>query len=104
MPLKETIATSLACVGIFAIPGTITHAFQDDIDWTFAIALAVGVIPGARIGAQFTIAADDKTLRYTVGTALGIIAVDLRGRRRSSALLRSSSARAREHRVEHRRA
>ena len=25
LPLKETIATSLACVGIFAIPGTITH-------------------------------------------------------------------------------
>ena len=26
LPLKETIATSLACVGIFAVPGTITHA------------------------------------------------------------------------------
>lgn len=75
LPLKETIATSLACVGIFAIPGTITHAIQDDIDWTYAIALAVGVIPGARIGARFTIATDDKTLRYTVGAALGIIAI-----------------------------
>ena len=75
LPLKDTIATSLACVGIFAIPGTITHAFQDDIDWTFALALAVGVIPGAQIGARFTIASDDKTLRYTVGAALGIIAV-----------------------------
>ena len=48
LPLKDTIATSLACVGIFAIPGTITHAVQGDIDWTFAIALAVGVIPGAQ--------------------------------------------------------
>jgi uncharacterized membrane protein YfcA len=75
LPLKETIATSLACVGVFAIPGTITHAFQGDIDWTFAIALAAGVIPGARIGAHFTIATDDKTLRYSVGSALGIIAL-----------------------------
>ena len=75
LPLKETIATSLACVGIFAIPGTITHAIQGDINWTFAIALAVGVVPGARIGARFTIATDDKTLRYTVGAALGIIAI-----------------------------
>lgn len=74
LPLKETIATSLACVGIFAIPGTITHAFLNDIDWTFAIALAVGVIPGARLGARFTIATDDKTLRYTVAAALGVIA------------------------------
>lgn len=75
LPLKETIATSLACVGVFAIPGTITHAIQHDIDWTYAIALAAGVIPGARIGARFTIATDDHTLRYTVGAALGIIAV-----------------------------
>jgi uncharacterized protein len=75
LPLKDTIATSLACVGIFAIPGTITHAYQGDIDWTYALALAGGVIPGARIGARFTIASDDKTLRYSVGAALGIIAL-----------------------------
>jgi uncharacterized membrane protein YfcA len=75
LPLKETIATSLACVGVFAVPGTITHAIQGDIDWSFAIALAIGVIPGAQIGARLTIASDDRSLRYTVGTALGIIAV-----------------------------
>jgi uncharacterized membrane protein YfcA len=75
LPLKETIATSLGCVGIFAIPGTITHAFRNDIDWTYAIALAIGVIPGAQIGARFTIATDDKTLRYTVGAALAVIAI-----------------------------
>jgi uncharacterized membrane protein YfcA len=57
------------------VPGTITHAIQGDIDWSFAIALAIGVIPGAQIGARLTIASDDRTLRYTVGTALGIIAV-----------------------------
>lgn len=74
MPLKETIGTSLACVGIFAIPGTITHAYLGQIDWTFAIPLAIGVIPGARIGAHFTINATDRTLRLTVGAALGIIA------------------------------
>jgi uncharacterized protein len=75
LPLKDTIATSLACVGVFAIPGTITHAIQGDINWTFALALAAGVIPGARFGAHFTIAANDRTLRYTVGAALGVIAL-----------------------------
>jgi len=74
LPLRETIATSLACVGIFAIPGTLTHWYLGHIDWTFAAALAVGVIPGARIGAHFTINANDKVLRYSVGAALGIIA------------------------------
>jgi hypothetical protein len=75
IPLKETIATSLSCVGIFAIPGTVTHAYLGHIDWTFALALAVGVIPGARLGAHLTINTSDRTLRYTVGSALGLIAV-----------------------------
>jgi uncharacterized protein len=75
MELRQTIATSLACVGIFAIPGTLTHWYLGHIDWTFAAALAVGVVPGARIGAHFTINADDRLLRYSVGSALGIIAL-----------------------------
>jgi uncharacterized membrane protein YfcA len=75
LPLKQTIATSLACVGIFAIPGTLTHWYLGHIDWVFAIGLAIGVIPGAQIGAHFTINASDRRLRYTVGAALGIIAV-----------------------------
>ena len=99
LPLKETIATSLACVGILAIPGTLTHWYLGHIDWTFAIVLAVGVIPGAQVGARWTIAADDRTLRYTVGTALGIIAVIyLVG----ELLAWIRSARPVEHRVEHR--
>ena len=75
LPLKETIATSLACVGIFAIPGTLTHWYLGHIDWTFAAALTVGVIPGARLGAHFTINAADKVLRYSVGAALGVISL-----------------------------
>jgi uncharacterized membrane protein YfcA len=75
MSLRETIATSLACVGIFAIPGTITHAALGHIDWTYALPLAIGVIPGARIGAQFTINASDRTLRYSVGAAFGTVAI-----------------------------
>jgi uncharacterized membrane protein YfcA len=75
LPLKPTIATSLTCVGIFAIPGTLTHWYLGHIDWTFAIALSVGVIPGARIGAHFTINTADRILRYSVGAALGIISL-----------------------------
>jgi uncharacterized protein len=75
LPLKETVATSLACVGVFAIPGTITHALLGHINWVFAIPLSIGVIPGARIGANLTIAASDKTLRYAVGAVLAIVAM-----------------------------
>jgi uncharacterized membrane protein YfcA len=74
LDLRTTIATSLACVGIFAIPGTLTHWYLGHIDWTFAIPLAIGVIPGAQVGARLTIDASDRTLRLRVSFALGIIA------------------------------
>jgi hypothetical protein len=75
LPLKDTIATSLAVVGILAVPGTITHALLGHIAWKFAIPLSIGVIPGARIGAHFTINASDRTLRLAVGSMLGALAV-----------------------------
>jgi len=75
LPLKDTIATSLACVGILAIPGTLTHWYLGHIDWTFAIALAIGAFPGARLGAHFTIQASDRVLRRRVGLLLGVIAI-----------------------------
>ncbi|MSO87458.1 MAG: sulfite exporter TauE/SafE family protein [Acidimicrobiia bacterium] len=73
--VKSAIATSLVCVGAFAIPGTITHALNGQVDWRVAAALIVGVIPGARIGAALTIKAADRRLRLTVATFLGIIAL-----------------------------
>jgi uncharacterized membrane protein YfcA len=75
MGLKETIATSLACVGLLAIPGTITHTLKHHIDWTFALPLCVGVVPGAQIGARFAIKAADRSLRRVTGIVLGTIAV-----------------------------
>jgi uncharacterized membrane protein YfcA len=71
--LKETIATSLVCVGLFAIPGTVTHAILGDIDWRFAILLAVGVVPGARLGAALAIRAERNRLRLVVASFLGLI-------------------------------
>ena len=75
VPLKQAIATSLACVAIFAVPGTITHAIQGDIDWRFALLLAVGVIPGARLGSALTVKADSDRLRLVVAAFLGFTAV-----------------------------
>ena len=104
LPLKETIATSLACVGIFAVPGTITHAVLGDIDWAFAIPLAHRRDPRR---------ADRRALhdrdrrphaallgrRRRSGSSRSIYAVG----ELVALLLSSASSRAREHRVEHRR-
>jgi uncharacterized membrane protein YfcA len=75
LPLKRAIATSLACVGIFAVPGTIAHALLGNIDWRFALLLTVGMIPGARLGAALTVRADDRRLHLVVGAFLGVTAI-----------------------------
>ena len=82
MEVKAAIATSLVCVGLFAVPGAITHALLGHVDWRVAAALIVGVIPGARVGASLAIRASDRRLRVTVATFLAITA---RGVRRGRA-------------------
>lgn len=75
IPLKIAIATSLVCVGVFAIPGTITHAALDGIDWRFALLLAAGIVPGARVGAAAAIRATDRRLRAAVAGFLGLVSL-----------------------------
>jgi uncharacterized membrane protein YfcA len=75
MGIKAAIATSLACVAIFSIPGTITHALLGDIDWRFALLLAAGVIPGARVGAALAIRTSDRRMRLVVAGFLGLTSV-----------------------------
>jgi uncharacterized membrane protein YfcA len=73
--IKPAIASSLACVGLLALPGTITHAFLGDIDWRFALLLAIAVVPGARLGAVLAIRADRRNLRLSVAVFLGVVSV-----------------------------
>jgi uncharacterized membrane protein YfcA len=75
LPLKTAIASSLLCVAAFAVPGTITHWALGDIDWRFAIPLAIGVVPGARLGAALAIRANDVHLRRIVAIFLGATSV-----------------------------
>ena len=75
LPLKTAIATSLACVGILAVPSTVAHALLGDIDWRMAILLAVAVVPGSRVGAVLSIRATNRRLRLAVAGFLGAIAV-----------------------------
>jgi uncharacterized protein len=75
MRVKAAIATSLVCVGAFAVPGTITHVALDHVDWRVVAALVIGVVPGARLGAALTIRAGDRRLRLAVGSFLGLTAV-----------------------------
>ncbi|MFP5319025.1 MAG: sulfite exporter TauE/SafE family protein [Acidimicrobiia bacterium] len=75
MPTKEAVATSLACVGILAVPSTVTHAALGTIDWRFALLLAAGVVPGARLGSALAIRTGERRLRLAVAAVLGLLAV-----------------------------
>ena len=86
MPIQAAVATSLVCVGILAVPSTVAHSVLGDIDWRFAVLLAVGVVPGARLGAAAAIRAGSRRLRLAVAFLLGAIALGYGGTELFSAL------------------
>ena len=75
LDLKEAIGTSLACVGLIAIPGTLTHHVLGNVNWFYAVPLMISAIPGARVGAHLAISTPDRTLRVVVATVLGTISI-----------------------------
>ncbi len=74
-PIKRAIGTSLVAVTILAVPGTITHALLGNIDWALAAALAVGVVPGAVLGARVSLGTRDHVLRVGFAALLVVSAV-----------------------------
>jgi uncharacterized membrane protein YfcA len=75
LDLKEAIGTSLACVGIIAVPGTLAHQLLGNVNWFYAVPLMVSAIPGARVGAHLAIKASDRHLRIVVACVLGAISI-----------------------------
>ena len=74
LPIKAALGTSLACVAVLAVPGTITHAALGNIDWLYALPLCVGIVPGARLGSHLAIRSSDRALRLIVSIGLGTLA------------------------------
>jgi uncharacterized membrane protein YfcA len=75
VPLKRALGTSLVAVVVLVIPGTIVHAALGNIDWAAALFLALGSLPGARLGATVALGTKERTLRLMVGSFLALVAV-----------------------------
>ncbi|UDY34589.1 sulfite exporter TauE/SafE family protein [Dermatobacter hominis] len=75
VPMKSAVASSLVAVAIFSVPALVTHAVLGHIDWTYALPLMVGVVPGARIGAHLTIGSSERTVRLLFGALIVVLAV-----------------------------
>ena len=75
LPIKNAVATSLICVGCFAVPGTITHALENGIDWRFALWLTAGVVVGAPLGSKMALKMSDRKLQRVFGLFLALISI-----------------------------
>jgi uncharacterized protein len=53
--LREAAATSLPCVALLALPGTVTHALLGHVDGWLSFQLSVGVIPATYLGARVSL-------------------------------------------------
>jgi uncharacterized membrane protein YfcA len=74
LPLKRAVASSLVAVGIFSVPAMLTHTVLGHINWTYALLLVAGVVPGSFLGTRITLSATERTLRILVGAFLGFVA------------------------------
>ncbi len=75
VPMKRAVASSLVGVAIFSIPALITHAVLGHIDWSYAVPLMVGVVPGARLGARLTLRQSDRSVRRLFGILVIVLAL-----------------------------
>lgn len=75
MPAKRAVASSLVAVAVFSVPAMVRHAQLGHIHWGFALFLLAGVIPGAQLGARFTIAGSDRRLRLLMGAFFSVLAL-----------------------------
>ncbi len=77
LPMKKASGTSLIAVTILAIPGVVEQALLGNVHFLVGIAMAVGSIPGAVLGAQLVKRVPERTLRILFGGFLLVMAVIL---------------------------
>lgn len=75
LPPKRAVATSLVAVAMFSVPAMAMHAWLGHINWTYALLLTAGVMPGAKVGACFTLKGSEARLRYLMGVLFTVLAV-----------------------------
>lgn len=77
IPMRKASGTSLIAVMILAIPGVIEQGIIGNINYLAGIAIVLGTIPGAVIGARLVTKVPERTLRLLFGCFLIVAAVML---------------------------
>lgn len=77
IPMSLASGTSLIAIMILAIPGVIEQGLLGNIDYLAGIAIMVGSIPGALVGARLVRVVPERQLRFIFGGFLLVAAVML---------------------------
>lgn len=77
IPMSLASGTSLIAIMILAIPGVVEQALLGNIDYLAGIAIVVGSIPGALVGARLVRVVPERQLRFIFGGFLLVAAVML---------------------------
>lgn len=77
--MKQASGTSLVAVVLLAIPGVIAQCLYGNVDYLAGIALAIGSIPGALIGASLIRYIPERKMRFLFGFFLLFAAIILIG-------------------------
>ncbi|MDO9557948.1 MAG: sulfite exporter TauE/SafE family protein [Coriobacteriia bacterium] len=74
---KRAIGTSLVVVSVLAVPGSITHYFLGHVDLWLAGVMALGVVPGALLGARVTALASERFVKIAFSGLLLVVGIVL---------------------------
>ena len=77
IPMSLASGTSLIAIMILAIPGVIEQGLLGNIEYLAGIAIVVGSIPGALVGARLVRVVPERQLRFIFGGFLLVAAVML---------------------------
>lgn len=75
VPVKRAVGTSLVAVALLSVPALAVHTMLGHVDWVLALGLALGVVPGARLGARFTLGASERAVQLLFGAFLVLLAI-----------------------------
>lgn len=75
IPMKLTSGTSLIAVAILVVPAAVAQTIYGNVAWLPAIAVAVGSVPGALLGAKLIPHMPERTLRFVFSGFLLVGAV-----------------------------
>jgi uncharacterized membrane protein YfcA len=76
-PFKKASGTSLLAIAFIAVPGIITHALLNHVWYLGGVALMIGTIPGASLGARLITMIPERVARFAFGGLLVIAGVML---------------------------